>query len=111
MQMEETMVDEEDKEIDKIDTDKIEIDKITKKGEKRKKLKVELTEEEKEFKKARRRRKVETGVGRIGGVPIQDSGGYCTFEEKTKILNVDDDFNIIDVTVNGITLNIDYGEV
>lgn len=81
-----------------------------------KKLEVELTEEEKEFKKTRKGRRlskgVGEGVGRIGGGPaIQDSGGYCSTEEKVKLVNVDDDFNIIDVTVNGIVLNIDYEEV
>lgn len=75
-----------------------------------KKIEFELVpaEEAKIPKAKRRAAKIPGGPKGFQAPPLEDSGGYCSYEEKEWKVYLDENDNPIRVTVQGIDLNVNY---
>ncbi len=84
---------------------------LTEEEEKELREKLEKEFEKREIKSEKEGEEVSITVPGPRGGPaplLSESGGYCSYESKEWEVELDDDYNVINVTVEGTKLNVEY---
>lgn len=68
----------------------------------------ERKEEEEEIKKEEDKEEIGLGIRGAIAPPISESGGFCSYEEKDWKVELDEAYNPVSVSVEGIDLNVTY---